>query len=124
LEEGSGVTFPTPPSDMKNTWADEAPRIFENWSPDPKQGVLIGTDEAIDAYSKAGPLWLAAYNHDWLMGLPKEWRQHMAVQVSSYAPKAGMDFGRDVLRASLDEQKGAAYDQALFHADQRPTAHA
>jgi hypothetical protein len=123
LADGLGAEFPVPPDEIRARWEEAAPGIFENWRPDPQKGVLINKQVAAESYVKAGPLWLAAYAHDFLMGLPYEWRQVMAAEVTSYAQSAGRDLQRDILRHGTEDAKGFAYDLALAHADERPSAH-
>lgn len=121
MEGGVGGEFPAAPQEIKDAWRDMAEGIFENWVVDIKHGITIGKEQAADAYAQAGPLWLAAYAHDFLMGLPYNWRQQMVDQVLKYAPVNAKYLGRDILRVPTDGAKTWAYDDALDVADERLT---
>jgi hypothetical protein len=118
-EDSADAQFPEPPPEIAARFEAQASSIFENWRPDPKQGWGIDKTEAAKAYAQAGPLWLAAYAHEYLMGLPFEWRQAMVGLVHEYAPRDAIYLGRDILRRSLSDSKGRAYDVALEAADDR-----
>lgn len=118
LPSGVGAEFPKPPESIKSEWAETAPAIFENlpatWG--------LSIEDAVDAYTKGGPLWLAAFGqagHDWIMQLPYGWRQRMVEGIGTYAPGAAAELGRDILRKTADESNTWAYDQALDWADAR-----
>lgn len=120
LELGDGLhaSFPVPSPEAKEAWAIRAPAIFENIPTD----WPISRDDAVEAYSKGGPLWFAAMGsraHAWLMELPKAWRQEMVAQVTSYAPVEGAALGRDILKAKTDEAKDYSYERNLDYADAR-----
>lgn len=118
LGDGLYAEFPVPPPEVRDEWAKFAPELFENWPRD----ASVSMGDAIAAYSKGGPLWLAAYGskaHAWLMELPKSWRQEMVWQVTHYAPVEGAALGRDILKAKTDEAKDHAYQENLGWADDR-----
>lgn len=125
VELGTGleVQLPTPSEEAKATWQRTAQVVMENIDVS-KWGMNV--EAAIDAYSKGGPLWLAASGtvaHDHLMSLPRPMRIEMAQSVSTYAPKDAAEFARDALRYDAEASRETAYDTALDDADQRPTAH-
>lgn len=119
LPGGVGGQFPPPPDELKPEWAREAEVIFENWSIEVKEGWTLTREQCIEAYTEAGPLWLAAYAHKFLMQMPMGMRRVMVRQVTSYAPVSGAELGRDLLRAPTNDAAGFGYEQALGYADQR-----
>jgi hypothetical protein len=111
--------LPDPPDDLKAEWAQQAPMLFENWSPQVEKGLTLDVPSMVDAYTRGGPLWLSAYAHEFLMGLPYNWRQIMVQQVNTYAPVAGGQLGRDILRMDTESANSWAYDRGLEQADKR-----
>lgn len=115
LADGVAGEFPVPTPEAKEAWAQIAPSLFEHLPTD----YGLSQEQMIDAYSKGGPLWLAAYDHDWLMQMPYGWRQDMVRQVNSYAPVDGGHLGRDILRHPTGSAETWAYSDALGVADER-----
>lgn len=119
LADGMYAELPAPSPEAKAAWERSARTIMENidvgkWA--------MSVDDAIEAYAKGGPLWLAAAGtvaHDHLMGLPYAMRQDMVRSVHVYSPPEAALLARDILRASTDDQQGAGYDRALERSDDR-----
>lgn len=110
VNEATGTTIGLPKASdaAKAFWAEQADAIL---GPVPSSFGL-DAETAKEAYCKAGPLWLAMYDHDYLMSLPYGVRQAMAESVIDYAPVAGTDLANDILRVGLDESR--AFGQALI----------
>lgn len=123
LAGGAGAEFPKPSPEALAIWDETADAICENITISPEKGTALLPADAARYYRIGGPLWLSAYDHEFLMGLPQYMRTKMVESVLTYAPKDAADLGRAILKADTESAKGAAYDQALDHADKRPTAH-
>ena len=106
--QGLTVALPTPSVEAKLAWAESAEAVM---GPVPADFGLR-PDEAIEAYRKGGPLWLAMYDHDYLMSLPFGMRQAMAESVVQYAPNAGADLAADILRA--DDAASREFAQSII----------
>lgn len=111
--------LPDPPKELSDEWAAMADQLFENWKPQVEKGLTLDAPRMAEAYIKGGPLWLAAYAHEFLMGLPYNWRQIMVQQVNRYAPVAGGQLGRDILRADAASANAWAYQRGEEQADLR-----
>jgi hypothetical protein len=112
IGRGVGVQFPAPSAEAKAEWEEQAETVMENFKGDPQKGTLISQEDATKAYAIGGPLWLAAFDHDFIMSLPQVWRVEMVEQVTSYAPDHGQRLGRDLLRADTETARARAYDVA------------
>ncbi len=55
-------------------------------------------DEALEAYAKAGPLWLYYGNRDFVMGLSSDYKQIMVNDVEEQSPTEAQEMGRDILK--------------------------
>lgn len=106
---GIGAEFPKPDEAAKEAWALSAEAIMEHFMPDKDKGTLIAHHDAVRSYREGGPLWLAAFDHEYLMSLPNGWRVAMVEQVLAYAPTDGTQLARDILRVDTDKQQAAAY---------------
>jgi hypothetical protein len=102
---GQAVDLPKPNAEAKLAWAEQAEQVMKHAPAD--FGLTL--DEAMDAYRKGGPLWLAMYDHDYLMSLPFSWRQEMAESVILYAHDAGVDLANDILRANQEDSQDFAH---------------
>lgn len=105
--------FPAAPEEAKVRWRAQAEQVFQNY-----HNKLLAPS-CVKWYGEHGPLWLAYYDHEWFMLLPYSYRQQMVSSVLDYAPVAGAKLGRDVLRASTEQQQAHAYSHALDVADKR-----
>lgn len=114
---GVGVQFPVPSAEAKDHWASTAREICENYAPSKDSGGSLTPEQAEDAYTKGGPLWLAAYDHVFLMGLPQAWRQAMVESVATYAPREAAELGRDILRHDTESAKQVALGYIMDEKD-------
>lgn len=111
--------LPDPTPEAHDRWAVMADSMFENWTPSVEKGQTLDKAGMIESFVKGGPLWLAAYAHDFLMALPYNWRQAMVSSVEGYAPNRARELGRDILRHDTTSAAGWAYSRGLEQADKR-----
>lgn len=68
----------------------------DDWPTRPE--LSIDPKDAVEAYVKGGPLWLHAYDRDFVMQLPEETRRTMVRDVELTTPNDAHDLGRDILK--------------------------
>lgn len=69
--------------------------------------------ELVEAYAKAGPLWLYYGNRQHVMGLPEEWRREMVVDVMEQSPAEAQEMGRDVLKDASPGNGPQSFEEAV-----------
>lgn len=75
------------------------------WTTKPE--LALAPVEAVDAYVKGGPLWLHAYDRDFVVGLPEHLRRALVQDLEQYAPNDAHLLARDILKdASADGLRG------------------
>ena len=62
------------------------------------QAHSIERDAAVDAYERGGPLWLQAYDRNFVMRLPYGLRSQMVEDVLESSPGDAEALGRDILK--------------------------
>lgn len=82
--------------DQRRVLADEIGLNADGWPTRPE--LAIEPEAALAAYVKGGPLWLHAYDRDFVMQLPEEMRRTMVRDVELTAPNDAHDLGRDILK--------------------------
>lgn len=73
------------------------------------QGLFTGNKsyenaEMIEAYETAGPLWLHAYDRDFVLSLPIGTRQQMCQDVALTSPDDAKRLSADILKAGSDDR--------------------
>lgn len=101
------VTFGDAPPELKEKRAVFAQSVLNLSEALPELG-----DDAIMDFVNGGPIWLHAYNRDYVLQVPIEARQMMVQDVDSYDPAAAADLARDILK---DGSPGALPDFTPTH---------
>lgn len=63
-----------------------------------EDGVWTPDSTIMEAYVNAGPMWLYAYDRDFVMQLPQEMKVMLIEDVFEDDPEEGRGFGRDILK--------------------------
>jgi len=86
-----------------------------NWWTRPE--LAIDPAVAVDAYIKGGPVWLHAYDRDFVMGLPKATRVAMVQDLETHAPEDAHALARDILKDESPDGARAIQLEGQGHVD-------
>lgn len=99
-DNGVEISVPPAPDDVRAQRWDFARSLGLDkpgwWSR--RELAIDDPDTAVRAYVVGGPLWLHAYDRDFVRALPEATRRQMVRDVESYSPASAHDLSRDILR--------------------------